>query len=273
MPFAETAFGPSDGPAFPGQILKVGSLDTERVRMVQKRLNVAGCGPVPEDGVFDAVHTRAAVRLFQARFTDVTGVPLEIDGKVGSLTWGALFGASTVPSATSAPSSLTAAAVAFASTQVGVMEAPPGSNRGPQVDAYLRAVGLDPAAGSFAWCVAFTHFCYRSAAESLGVANPHIRTAGVLAHWNKARTSPHATRVTHDEATANPALVRPGALFIIDLGQGLGHSGIVVSVADGRLETIEGNTNDNGSRNGIGVFRRTARKIAQINKGFVDYGG
>ena len=38
------------------------------------------------------------------------------------------------------------------------------------------------------------------------------------------------------------------------------------------LVTNEGNTNDGGSRDGIGVFRRQARKIAQINKGFIDYG-
>ncbi len=35
--------------------------------------------------------------------------------------------------------------------------------------------------------------------------------------------------------------------------------------------TEEGNTNDNGSRNGIGVFQRDARKISKINKGFIDY--
>jgi hypothetical protein len=37
------------------------------------------------------------------------------------------------------------------------------------------------------------------------------------------------------------------------------------------LVTIEGNTNDNGSREGIGVFRREQRKISSINKGFVDF--
>jgi len=37
------------------------------------------------------------------------------------------------------------------------------------------------------------------------------------------------------------------------------------------LETIEGNTNDSGSRNGIGVFRRTGRTVASINRGYIDY--
>lgn len=46
---------------------------------------------------------------------------------------------------------------------------------------------------------------------------------------------------------------------------------MVIEVANGRLVTIEGNSNDNGSREGIGVFQRDARKISRINKGFIDY--
>jgi hypothetical protein len=164
------------------------------------------------------------------------------------------------------------AAIQFAATQIGVRESPLGSNRGPEVDQYLRAVDLDPADGSFAWCVAFTHFCYKKAAESLGSENPHIHTAGVLDHWAKAANRPGVRRVLKNQAVVDPSLVRPGALFIIDVGGAAGHSGMVVATASGRLTTIEGNTNDNGSRNGIGVFRREARKIVDINKGFIDYG-
>jgi hypothetical protein len=78
-------------------------------------------------------------------------------------------------------------------------------------------------------------------------------------------------RIPKAQAVDDPGLVNPGSLFIIDLGQGLGHSGMVIETANGRLVTIEGNTNDSGSRNGIGVFQRDARKINQINKGFIDY--
>jgi len=35
--------------------------------------------------------------------------------------------------------------------------------------------------------------------------------------------------------------------------------------------TIEGNTNDGDGREGVGVFRREKRKIADINVGFLDY--
>lgn len=45
----------------------------------------------------------------------------------------------------------------------------------------------------------------------------------------------------------------------------------LVNTSLGQVEAVEGNINDNGSRNGIGVFRRDARKIASINKGFIDY--
>jgi len=270
MPVATTAFGDVDASPFPG-LLKVGSADAASVLRVQMRLNALGCGPLPEDGIFDNERTKQAVKLFQSRFPDVSGQPLEIDGKVGSLTWGALFGASTVPSLFAAPGDLAAAAIEFAKTQIGVMEDPLGSNRGPEVDEYLRAVGLDPRDDSFPWCVAFTHFCYLKAANKLGRPNPHIRTAGVLDHWNRAGQSAAASRVTSVRAVADPSLVQPGSLFIIDLGGGQGHSGMVIEVADGRLVSIEGNTNDNGSRNGIGVFRRTARKIVQINKGFISY--
>ena len=217
------------------------------------------------------MRTARAVKVLQARFADVTGQPLKVDGQVGSITWGVMFGASSVPLVAEAPSPLTKAALDVAFSQVGVMEDPLGSNRGPEVDGYLRAAGKDPAEGSFAWCVAFTHFCYLKASEKLGLANPHIKTVGVLDHWNKAKNKKNVVRITHADAVGSPALLKPGCLFIIDTGGGNGHSGIVAEVANGRLITVEGNTNDNGSRNGIGVFRRDARKINSINKGFIDY--
>ena len=256
---------------FPGRIVKVGDPDRKIVKAIQHRLNEVGCGLIKETGVFDNEKTKKAVKLFQARFPDASGLPLRIDGEVGPLTWGAMFGAVSVPSNSRASTPLLKAAIEFAVTQIGVRENPLGSNRGREVDQYLRAVGLNPVGHSFAWCVAFTHFCYLKAAESLGSDNPHIRTAGVLDHWNKAGNTPGVLRITKTKAVADPGLVKPGSLFIIDLGGGLGHSGMVIETINGRLITIEGNTAINGSREGIGVFRRDARKISQINKGFIDY--
>jgi hypothetical protein len=60
-------------------------------------------------------------------------------------------------------------------------------------------------------------------------------------------------------------------VFFIDTGGSTGHVGLVDSHHNAALETIEGNTNDNGSRGGVGVFRRSRRKINQINLGFVSF--
>ncbi len=69
--------------AFPGRIIKVGDRDSAIVAAIQHRLNQLGCGPVEETGIFDAEKTKKAVKLFQARFPDVNGLPLTMDGKVG----------------------------------------------------------------------------------------------------------------------------------------------------------------------------------------------
>jgi hypothetical protein len=53
--------------------------------------------------------------------------------------------------------------------------------------------------------------------------------------------------------------VQPGMLFCFDTGQGQGHAGLVVEVRRGNLTTIEGNTNNGGSREGVGVFPHTRR--------------
>ena len=45
-----------------------------------------------------------------------------------------------------------------------------------------------------------------------------------------------------------PRAFRLGMIFTMDFGGGAGHTGLVESVDGGRLVTIEGNTNDDGSR-------------------------
>ena len=47
--------------------------------------------------------------------------------------------------------------------------------------------------------------------------------------------------------------------------------GLVEQVQGVVLTTIEGNTNVNGSREGIGVFRRNGRTFGTISRGFILY--
>lgn len=266
---AEDAADDTENPLYPGRIIKIGENDRAVVRPLQLRLNELGCGDLRGTGFFGK-NTEEAVKVFQARFTDVDGRPLEIDGEVGSITWAALFGAETVPVQEVAPSKLMAKALKIAVSQIGVIEKPIGSNRGKEVEEYLHSVGLG---GGNAWCMAFIYWCFEQAAKQARIQNPLFKTGHVLTHWNEAgrRNTP---RITNLQAINNPALIQPGMIFIIDTGTpgGTGHTGLVEKVNGGRLVTIEGNTNDGGVREGIGIFRRDARKIASINKGFIDYG-
>lgn len=263
---------PSSPPPFPGVILKKDRGTVEQVKLLQNRLLALGITAVGKaDGDFGD-NTANAVKLFQARAVDEAGNPLEVDGVVGPRTWRALFGqpsAEEFPDLTPAAGSLSAEVVRIAGTQVGVREQPLGSNRGPEVDAYLDRV--DPGLRGNAWCVAFLYWCHDEAASRHGKANPMPRTAGVHRHWQLAPGAPGSLVVSAAEAASDPTLVRPGMIFHIDTGGGLGHAGLVVDVQGQTLVTVEGNTSDGGSREGIGVFIRRSRRIGQINLGFVGH--
>ncbi|MCF1182329.1 CHAP domain-containing protein [Marichromatium gracile] len=253
---------------YPGVMLRQGVRDSALVRRVQRRLNALGCA-VPAlviDGDFGS-KTEAALRLFQARSEDPRGEPLVVDGILGPLTWAALFGAE--PPRRRAADRLLTQVLEIARSEIGVREDPLGSNRGPRVEAYLASTGLD---GGHPWCAAFVHWCFAEAARGLGIDNPCINTAGVLDHWNRAGHE-GVRRITQAEASADPARIQPGAIFVIDTGDpgGAGHTGLVERIEGARLVTIEGNTNVAGGREGIGVLRRHGRKINSINKGFIDY--
>lgn len=159
---------------------------------------------------------------------------------------------------TPAPSPLTIAQriLSVAQSQLGVSEVPKGSNKGP-VEKYLKAVGLP---GGHAWCMAFVYWCVNEACKEAGIKNPLHATGGVLAQWNAA---PKALKVKTPQ---------PGDIFIMDFGKGMGHTGIVTKVDKGRIFTIEGNSNDDGSREGYEVCRKPGgRTIAGI-KGFLRVG-
>src|SRR5262249_17302173 len=206
------------------------------------------------------------------RNVDSKGNPLRQDGRVGPLTWAALFGHDTVPSAKGPASPLLAGALREADSQEGVREQPKDSNSGPEVDQYLRRVGvpLDLPAKSKSWCAAFVYWSFDEAARALGRQNPVVRTAGCLDHCNRA-VGAGATRLLASKAANDPGLVGAGMIFVIDHGEGRGHTGLVESADAGLLHTIEGNTDASLTREGGGVYRLT-RKLGDINKGFIDYG-
>lgn len=136
----------------------------------------------------------------------------------------------------------------IAKSQIGVRELT-GNNDGPAVEKYLASVGLGK---GYAWCMSFVYWCCK---EAYGKDNnPLVKTGGVLREWNETKLKKSTVPVV-------------GSIFIMDFGKGTGHTGFVTAINVDSISTIEGNTNDGGSREGIGVFART-RKISSI-KGYI----
>lgn len=150
-------------------------------------------------------------------------------------------------------SQLSDAAIKVAQSQLGAHEQPIGSNWGHPVQDYLASVDIDFPAS---WCMAFVYWCFDKASKQESLGNPLIKTAGVLNAWGKS---------THYQVT-DP---QPGDIFIMDFGGGHGHTGIVISVDDHTIHTIEGNTNDTGSREGYEVCIRT--RVKTSIKGYLRY--
>ncbi len=249
---------------YPNRVITKSDSNKTTVKAIQQRLNEVGCGPIDVDGIFGS-QTFGAVKRFQATRSDKNGNPLEIDGKVGPITWAELFGAASIPAVDDTPNELLKEALKIAISQVGVMENPLGSNTGdPEVNRYLASVGLKP---GYFWCMAFVYWCFDDAARNLGRTNPLVKTAHCMTHWNNTA----ARKIPYLDAVNKPSLVKPGQIFIINTGGTNGHTGIIEKQEGGFLYTIEGNSNPEGSSNGIGVFRLNRRKITKINKGFLEY--
>lgn len=124
-----------------------------------------------------------------------------------------------------------------AGSQLGVSEST-GHNDGEAVESYLRSVGLGK---GYAWCMAFVYWCAMKAATILDIPNPLYKTGGVEVEWESDR----GERISIPEQ---------GCIFFMKHTSGW-HTGIVTGVLPlGKLHTIEGNTNSNGSREGTSVL-------------------
>lgn len=147
-----------------------------------------------------------------------------------------------------------------ARSQVGVQEVPKGSNWGKVVRTYLALAGWKSPA---AWCAAFAAWCIVLA----GGKKSLLWTAGLASTFR-----------LYDWANKNGRLFHTperGDLFVWSSAKG-GHTGFVVEVYETRgvihIRTIEGNTNDEGSREGYEVCerRRSIREIQSYPRwGFV----
>ena len=142
----------------------------------------------------------------------------------------------------------------IAETQLGLEEIPRGSNWGENVKKYLASVGIDFPAS---WCGGFIYWCVNGAAKELGLKNPLVKTGGVLRQWNEVSPKMKQSKPLR------------GDIFIMDFGSGHGHTGFVTEVVGDRIMTIEGNSNDDGSREGYEVCRKPHGRPISSCKGFI----
>lgn len=149
-------------------------------------------------------------------------------------------------------------ALAIARTQIGVCET--GRNCGPEVDAYLHAVGLPP---GHPWCAAFVVWAYLQAARELQIRKfPLKRTGKVIRLWEAG-----AGRFGRKTPTVGDIYCHAKDPLNADSA---GHCGIVSAVrADGSFSGIEGNTSEDGSREGRVVWENH-RGPQYANLGFLD---
>jgi hypothetical protein len=132
-------------------------------------------------------------------------------------------------------------ALDVALSYLGVKEDPPGSNRGPEVDDFIRAGGLDPTKGAYPWCACFVVACIKRAGLLLELT-PTIRPS--------ARVATLLQR--NPDAMLDRAEV--GSIFIHLQTNGDGHTGFVTAVNDdGSFDSVEGNSDAAGSRTGGSV--------------------
>lgn len=138
-------------------------------------------------------------------------------------------------------------------SQIGVKEAT-GQNDGPQVEIYLRAVDQAPGAP---WCAAFVSWAY----TINGVVNP--RSAWSPAYFPTSRV----IYSRDDIMKAMPQKADVFGIYFSNLKR-IAHVGFVNQWGSRIVTTVEGNTNDAGSREGtrVAMKRRATRTIYKVSR-------
>jgi len=124
-------------------------------------------------------------------------------------------------------------------SQVGVREKT-GKNDGPEVEAYLKSTNLGP---GFAWCAAFVKWCFDQINHSVPITawSPTAHNSKNIVYFrNRFEKQPQQGDVF--------------TLYYPNKGR-IGHTGFYDKMNnESMVQTVEGNTNGAGSREGDGVY-------------------
>ena len=234
--------------------LKVGSKG-QQVRWVQEWLTLNGCG-TGVDGDFGPA-TLAAVKLFQKKKS------LAQSGVVTINLYGLLVEPMREALEPIEPGGRTPGQQVVAYARQHLKQHPRevgGDNRGPWVRLYMN--GSD--GPQWYWCAGFVGFILKASCDSMGLSLP-INTSfscDVL-----AQNAKNKGRFVSEDGVKDGATIKPGSLFLVrKTSADWIHTGIVVRADANVIHTIEGNTNDDGNRNGYEVCQRTR---GYTKKGFI----
>jgi len=156
------------------------------------------------------------------------------------------------PAAVQAP--LAVKLVELAKKEVGVEEVN-GTNCGPRVNEYKSATSLDPEQG-WPWCAAFICWLMREAMKdnSYTFKRPTTASAWGFEDWAAKQNNKVQLKKPHKDD------IKAGDIVMFTFS----HIGLAISdPQDGYIDTIEGNTDGQGSREGGAVLLKK-RKLSAI---------
>jgi len=214
----------------------------ETVRHVQEWLTFHGLG-LKIDGEFGAA-TETAVLAFQKRSS------LPVTGRVDETTFDTMLAPlSAALRPINGSGVLSQDAPRYAEQHLAQRPREIGDeNCGPWVRLYMNgAEGVD-----FPWCAGFACFVLNQA--SAGRPLPFVPSVSCDEIGIHAKDRGLFREGGPDFDTSK---LKTGSLFLVRRPQGgWHHTGIVVGMSAGAITTIEGNTNDSGSREGFEVCKR-----------------
>jgi hypothetical protein len=229
----------------PGDI-KNGAPKGMRVKRVQEWLQLHGIG-IKVDREFGPA-TEACVRRYQEK----QGLP--VTGVVDKATFDSLVAPMRAALKPIDPAGKTLNDLIVAYGLQHVAQHPlevGGANCGPWVRLYMDGNEGAP----WFWCAGFATYPIKQAAETIKAPMPVLRSFSVanIAHDAEQKQRFLAMPVVGPKRNR----ITPGSLFLEEGGPtGFMHCGIVVDVRGDSMDTLEGNSNDDGSANGFEVLQR-----------------
>ena len=222
-----------------------------QVKLIQEWLSLHDQG-VGIDGDFGPA-TQAAVKNFQ------TKVGFPTNGVVDENTFAKLIAPMHAALQPIPASGLSLGALVVAYAHQHLAQHPRevgGENSGPWVRLYM-----DGNEGKqWAWCAGFVCFCLKQASDALGVAMPITKNFSC----DELAKSAKKNKIFVGSGDSH-AKVGPGSIFLVrKTATDWTHTGIIVSTTNDTFKTIEGNTNNAGSTNGIEVRART-RNLSTVD--------